>query len=86
LGGVHSVAFSPDSARLAVGSDGSEGIKLWDTQSLMEVLELRSQGGALFRSAFSPDGNLLGAMNKIGLLQVWRAPSWGEIEAAETAR
>ncbi len=85
-GGVHSVAFSPDSARLAVGSDGSEGIKLWDTQSQMEVLALHSQGGVLFRSAFSPDGNLLGAMNKLGVLQVWRAPSWDEIAAAEKAQ
>ena len=85
-GGAHSVAFSPDSARLAVGSDGNEGIKLWDTQSRMEVLALHSQGGVLFRSAFSPDGNLLGAMNKLGALQVWRAPSWAEIEAAEKAQ
>ena len=35
------------------------------------------------RWSFAPDGNVLGSMNDHGLLHLWRAPSWEEIEAKE---
>ena len=37
LVGVHSVAFSPDSRRLATGSSGQEALKIWDTEGLLVV-------------------------------------------------
>jgi len=43
LGG-HSVAFSPDSRRLAAGSSGHESIRLWDVESKQELLTLDSPG------------------------------------------
>jgi eukaryotic-like serine/threonine-protein kinase len=85
LQGVHSVTFSPDGKRLATGSDGKEAIKLWDVESHQELLVLEGQGSAFLRSAFSPDGNILGSMSEAGVLHLWRAPSWTEIEAAEKA-
>ncbi len=79
----HSVAFSPNGKRLAVGGDGAEAVKLWDTGSWQQVLTLNAQG-SLFRStAFSADGNAIGSLTAQGTLNIWRAPSWAEIEAAE---
>ena len=34
---------------------------------------------------FSPDGNVLVALNARSVLTFWQAPSWAEIEAAEQA-
>ena len=39
--------------------------------------------GVVAAVAFSPDGNVLGSVNGNGILHLWRAPSWAEIEAAE---
>ena len=85
LQGVHSLAFSPDSRRLAVGSDDRQAVKLWDLQSFQELVTLPGSSSAYTQTRFSPDGNLLGTMNARGVLHVWRAPSWQEIEAEEGA-
>jgi WD40 repeat protein len=81
--GMNSVAFSPDSSRIVAGSGGIEALKLWDTTSLQELLTLEAEGSSYFHTAFSPDGNYLGARNGVGALHLWRAPSWQEIAAAE---
>jgi WD40 repeat protein len=89
LSGVHSVAFSPDGRRLATGSGGKEAIKLWDAETHQEVLTLEGRGSLFGRqgpTAFSPDGNVLGSANGNGILHLWRAPSWAEIDAAEKAQ
>jgi WD40 repeat protein len=83
LQGVHSLAFSPDSKRLAVGSDGKEAVKLWDIESQQELLTLEGQGSTFRFTIFSPDGNVIAGKNAVGLLQLWLAPSWAEIESAE---
>jgi len=83
LMGVHGVAFSPDGKRLAASSNATEAFKLWDIDSRQELLTLEGQGSRLNPAAFSPDGNALGAVSEQGQLQIWRAPSWAEIEAAE---
>ena len=88
LGGVHSLAFSPDSTRLAAGSNAREAIKIWDVETGLELLNLPASGalfGQYAGTAFSPDGLLLGSVNESGILHVWRAPSWAEIEVAEKA-
>ena len=81
--GKHSVAFSPDNARLAVGGSGPEAIKLWDINSREELFSLAGQGTLFKFSAFSPDGNVLGALNRVGILHIWRVPSWKMIQDAE---
>jgi WD40 repeat protein len=83
----HSVAFSPDGKRLAIGSGGAEAIKLWDLDSGRDLLTLEGRGSLFLASTgFSPDGNVLGSMNFLGLLHLWRAPSWAEIDASEKAQ
>jgi WD40 repeat protein len=79
------VGFSPDNKRLAVGSDGKEAVRIWDLETRQELLTLEGQGSVFFSIEFSPDGNLLGAMNLRGTLHLWRAPSWQEIKEAEAA-
>ena len=82
--GVHSAAFSPDGARLALGGNGAEAIKVYDVGSHLELVALEGRGSVFVAaSGFSPDGSLLGSMNARGVLHLWRAPSWAEIEATE---
>ncbi len=80
---VASVAFSPDGKRLATGSDGKQAVKLWDTASWEGVIALEAEGSEFSLLAFSPDGNAIGSLNRTGVLHIWRARSWPEIEAAE---
>jgi WD40 repeat protein len=83
LQGVYSVAFSPDGKRLVAGSDGKEAIRIWAVEGHQQLLTLEGQGSFFSDSSFSPDGNMLGAVNWNGVVHLWRAPSWAEIEAAE---
>lgn len=84
--GKHSVAFSPDGTRLAVGGNGPEAIKIWEPNSGEELFSLSGQGTHFKLAAFSPDGNLLGALNRVGILHLWRVPSWKEIQTNWAAR
>ena len=81
--GAHSVAFSPDSKRLAAGSSGHESIRLWDVESKQELLALDERSWVSWKTDFSPDGNVVGSLDEPGVLRLWRAPSWAEIAAAE---
>jgi WD40 repeat protein len=81
--GAHSVAFSPDNKRLAAGSSGHESIRLWDVESKEELLALDEPSWVSWKTDFSPDGNVLGSLDVLGVLRLWRAPSWAEIAAAE---
>jgi len=83
LQGAHSVTFSPDGQRLAIGSNGNEAIKLWDVESLQELLTLKGQGSMFNSTTFSPDGNVLASSNSQGILHVWRAPSFEDIARLE---
>jgi WD40 repeat protein len=84
--GYHSVAISPCGQRLAAGSNGQEAVKLWDLASHEEVATLSGHGSLFIILRFSPDGNMIGARNMKGVLHLWSAPSWKEIEAAEAQR
>jgi WD40 repeat protein len=81
--GVHSVAFSPDSRLLALGSVGREAIKLWHLGAQEHILTLPGKGSIFANLSFSPDGNCIAATNKDGLFHLWRAPSWEEIATRE---
>jgi WD40 repeat protein len=83
---THSVVFSPDGTRLVTGNGaGVEALKLWDTDSWQDVITLQGSGSVFYEPAFSPDGNSVGALSEAGILHVWRAPSWAEIEKAEAS-
>lgn len=85
--GVHSVAFSPDGRRLALGSNGREAVKLWETTEFQELLTLNGEGSLFSNTKFSADGRHLGSLARgkgiHGVLHLWEAPSWSEIEAVE---
>jgi WD40 repeat protein len=80
----YSAAFSHDGQRLATGSSGTEAISLWDLSSLELVLVLPKSGTVFTNVAFSPDGNVLGSTSS-NARNIWRVPSWAEIEKAEAA-
>ena len=83
LHGVAGFSFSPDGRRLAAGSSGEEAIRLYDMERHQPLITFRAEGVG-FSPAFDSSGNVLAAMNAEGKLSVWRAPSWKDIEAAET--
>jgi len=89
LKSVHGVAISPDGGRLATGSGGAEAVKLWDIQTHQELITLAGEGSLTIFLRFSPDGNKLVALNLDShqelRLQIWRAPSWAQIDEAEKA-
>ena len=82
-GGGTAVVFSRDGKRLAVSGGGKAAVTLWSLESFQELLTLEAPWGYFFAPDFSPDGNVLGAMEALGSLHLWRAPSAAEIEAAE---
>jgi WD40 repeat protein len=89
LHGVHSVAFSPDGRRLVSGGGFSEAVRLWDIENGQPLFTLEPGATILEETAFSPDGNVLGSRSATGVLYIWRAPSWREIQlatASEQAR
>ena len=82
--GVHSVTFSPDSRSLATGADGRQAAMLWHMETGQELLTLRGMGSMLRDIAFAEAGNtLLLGTGGPGSWQMWRAPSWEVINAAE---
>jgi WD40 repeat protein len=72
VGGLQTVAFSPDGRRLASGGI-DQTIKLWDTATGREVLSLRGHLDHVFSVAFSPDGNRLVSASTDKTVRVWDA-------------
>jgi WD40 repeat protein len=83
--GVHGVKFSPDGKSLVSGSTGREAVKLWHVETGQELLTLAGRGSLLNHVEFIDHGNALlaGGRGQQGTWQIWRAPSWEEIAAAE---
>lgn len=82
--GIHGIAFSPDSQRLASMSSGREAIKLWDVETRHEVATLAGSGGIFTRMGFSPEGTFLVAINSKDTACVWRAPTFEQIEQEQS--
>ena len=58
-------------------------MKIWDFENRLDLLTLEGKGSFWTKTQFSPDGNLLGSMSLTGQINIWRAPSWEEIEEME---
>ena len=72
---VMSVAFSPDSKRLASSSSWGHTVRLWDTQSLQSQGELKGHTGAVNSVAFSPDGKRLASASQDYTVRLWDTQS-----------
>lgn len=69
-GSVNSVAFSPDSRRLAsAGSDRT--VRIWDTETGVELSTLRGHTQFVVGVVFSPDGKRLVSAGEDGTLRGW---------------
>jgi eukaryotic-like serine/threonine-protein kinase len=81
--------FSPDGRRLAIAAptvyETKEAVKLWDVRTGRELITLRAEGHCV-QAVFSPDGNTLAGRDDQGIVRLWSAPSFAEIEALEQGR
>ena len=70
--GVNSIAFSPDSRRLATASD-DRTIKLWDMQTGKDVFTFLGHTAGIVTLAFSPDGNQIISSGYDLTARIWNA-------------
>jgi WD40 repeat protein/DNA-binding SARP family transcriptional activator len=72
------LAFSPDSARLAVANmDGQP--KVWDMANGRELFALAGHEGVTDGLAFSPDGRRLATGDSTGIVKIWDAATGQEL-------
>jgi len=84
LTGVYGIGASSDGRRLVTGTGGvKDPVKLWDLATHRELLSLQGKGQYFVGFGFSPDGNTLIGTTLSGVANLWRVPSWAEIEEAE---
>lgn len=76
-GGVHSVAFSPDSRLLAWGSSDTT-VKVWNVGTKDEIQILRGHTSWVEGVAFSPDGRQIASASLDGSVKIWDTPSIGK--------
>ena len=84
LPAANNLKFSPDSRVLATAGHRAEGLKLWQLETGQELLTLPGNG-RMDSVAFTENGDsiLVGSIDRPGSWQMWRAPSWEVIHAAE---
>jgi WD40 repeat protein/serine/threonine protein kinase len=68
---LFSVAFSPDSQRLA--SAGGDGLRVWDVATGRQVFDLRGHTHSLWSVAFSPDGQYIASASEDHTVRIWHA-------------
>jgi len=84
-GYIHSVAFSPDSARLASASY-DQNIKVWDASSGESLQTLKGHTGSVNSVAFSADSARLASGSSDGAVKIWDAGSGECFQALTISR
>jgi WD40 repeat protein len=70
LGGIHSVAFSPDGKHLATGDTSGE-IRLYQVADGKQLLTCKGHTGFIWPIAFSPDGHVLASGSDDSTVKMW---------------
>jgi WD40 repeat protein len=81
VAGVGGLSFSPDGKTLA--SCGDSRVKLWNIETLQEILTLFRSSSGTGAALFSSNGSCLATSSQDDRVQLWRAPSFEEIAATE---
>ena len=81
VAGVSGLSFSPDGKTLA--SCGDSRVKLWNIETVQEILTLARFSSAGLVAMFSSDGSALAAGSTDEHGKLWHAPSFEEIAATE---
>ncbi|MCP4543241.1 MAG: WD40 repeat domain-containing protein [Chloroflexi bacterium] len=82
VGPVYSLAWSPGGSVLA--SAGYEQVKLWDTETGVELKTLEGHRSFVWGVAWSPDGNRLASASQDGTVRLWDASTYEELAVLDT--
>jgi eukaryotic-like serine/threonine-protein kinase len=82
--GVRALAFAPDSKTLASSSSRGTDVKLWDVATQQVSVTLAGHENSVLNLTFSPDGALLAAGCRSGMVLIWDVSS-GQIRATAAA-
>jgi WD40 repeat protein len=76
---VTSVIFSPDSSKIASGSENGS-VKIWDPNNQFQLHTLKGHTGAVCTVAFSPDGTLMASGSDDHSVRLWVISTQRQLE------
>ena len=82
MGGVNSVAFSPDGKMLTSGSSDNS-VRLWNVSTGKEIARMEGHSQSVYSVTFSPDGKMLASGSHDNTVRLWDVSTGKEIERME---